>query len=612
MESTITSRNSRYWWSRLVSFFFEVIIPISLCCFGFVTVLIFMARSLHWTVWVASLSVGVYYGVRWLSRTIMYVSTSRLLNRMNLREETQWLFNTLSSISQDIISGVSQLRNGKSRGVLLLDSRRETLKDISRMLGNDLPLNKLPLLEAVNALVDALVNPTSLSPSQLQRIEERVAALEAAITTQLIVPPSPTNLATFLFHPRFWRNLWFYVSPTSPFFVTYPMIQRWLTLHNDAQVLHLLTPDKTHVTAILFEPAGEVTPRRQVILLASPNACVAELGYQNDPSVDFYTSRGYHVAVYNYRGAGDSEGVVSPENAVADAKLLVDTLAADFHLTLAAVHGTSIGGFVVASLQTRAFPVFDRNFASMDTLLAFFVPPPLPFLARVCRRWRMEVAATVDLKRPALLLFDPRDEMVVFPASLLATLTKRFYRAEEDAALRLAYRGGVAATRRLMTRLGLTTEDLRRGGEMTSEAVLRSHLLSNPRKLLLLAMHAEVLGFPLGDMMMEELEGKEGKEEFLVEYVTTWRRRVTNGVSCRFDVMRVLEVFGEEEFELEWEDASLRAIRQMLKIIQQFCDRENMLVPESFHVMSIHCSHNGILRRSEYAFIQSVLDQYIS
>ena len=70
---------------------------------------------------------------------------------MNLREETQWLFNTLSAISQDvcelyypdmqIISGVSQLRNGKSRGVLLLESRRETLKDISRMLGTDLPLN---------------------------------------------------------------------------------------------------------------------------------------------------------------------------------------------------------------------------------------------------------------------------------------------------------------------------------------------------------------------------------------------------------------------------------------------------------------------------------------
>ena len=39
-----------------------------------------MARSLHWTVWVASLSVGVYYGIRWLSRTIMYVSTSRLVS----------------------------------------------------------------------------------------------------------------------------------------------------------------------------------------------------------------------------------------------------------------------------------------------------------------------------------------------------------------------------------------------------------------------------------------------------------------------------------------------------------------------------------------------------
>lgn len=148
------------------------------------------------------------------------------------------------------------------------------------------------------------------------------------------------------------------------------MIQRWLsffpssptqTLHNDAQVLHLLTPDKTHVTAILFEPAGEVTPRRQVILLASPNACVAELGYQNDPSVGFYTSRGYHgrrlqlPRCRRQRGRRLSRkrrrvGFLA-ESDERDAKLLVDTLAADFHLTLAAVHGTSIGGFVVASLQ---------------------------------------------------------------------------------------------------------------------------------------------------------------------------------------------------------------------------------------------------------------------
>ena len=133
----------------------------------------------------------------------------------------------------------------------------------------------------------------------------------------------------------------------------------------------------------------------------------------------------------------------------------------------------------------------------------------------------MEVAETVDLKRPALLLFDPRDEIVVFPASLLATLTRRFYKAEEDASLRLTYRGGVAATRRLMTQLDLTIEDLQKGSRMTSEAVLRSHLLSNPRKLLLLAMHAEVLGFPLGDILMGDLEEETGEqEEFLVKYVT--------------------------------------------------------------------------------------------
>ena len=134
------------------------------------------------------------------------------------------------------------------------------------------------------------------------------------------------------------------------------------------------------------------------------------------------------------------------------------------------------------------------------------------------------MADTVDRKRPALLLFDPRDEIVVFPASLVAALTRRFYRPEEDAALRVAYRGGVAATKRLMAQLRLTTEDLAKGGRMASEAVLRSHLLSNPRKLLLLAMQAEVLGFPLGDILLKDLEEASGEqEEFLVEYVTVGR-----------------------------------------------------------------------------------------
>ena len=61
-----------------------------------------------------------------------------------------------------IISGVSQLRNGKSRGVLLLDSRRETLKDISRMLGNDLPLNSVssPPFQSQNSLSS---KPSTLS-----------------------------------------------------------------------------------------------------------------------------------------------------------------------------------------------------------------------------------------------------------------------------------------------------------------------------------------------------------------------------------------------------------------------------------------------------------------
>lgn len=55
----------------------------------------------------------------------------------------------------------------------------------------------------------------------------------------------------------------------------------------------------------------------------------------------------------------------------------------------------------------------------------------LAFLVRLCRGWPMPVASRVDIKKPSLLIFDPDDEIAVFPASLLMGLTDRFYRRDE-------------------------------------------------------------------------------------------------------------------------------------------------------------------------------------
>lgn len=42
----------------------------------------------------------------------------------------------------------------------------------------------------------------------------------------LHVPPSLSNVSSYFRHVHFWRDLFCYLRPTSPFFVTFPMIQR--------------------------------------------------------------------------------------------------------------------------------------------------------------------------------------------------------------------------------------------------------------------------------------------------------------------------------------------------------------------------------------------------
>lgn len=214
------------------------------------------------------------------------------------------------------------------------------------------------------------------------------------MNTQLTCPPPITDFHSFLHYPRFWSNIASILRNQNPFYMTFAMVQRRLVRFSslshpqlrqrDAAVHHVRTSDGEHVTAIVFRPTARSALNSQCVLMASPNACrhtppcspvgIAEFSYGYDPVVSFYTQLGFFVVAYNYRGSGDSTGVVTPDNTVSDALCVAEMMRQQYHASLAIVHGVSIGGYVVQGCSTHApFLVYDRNFRDMDSVVQHFV-----------------------------------------------------------------------------------------------------------------------------------------------------------------------------------------------------------------------------------------------
>ena len=151
---------------------------------------------------------------------------------------------------------------------------------------------------------------------------------------------------------------------------------------------------------------------------------------------------------------------------------------------------------------------------------------PLPFLVRVCRRWPMKVADKIDVSIPSLLLFDPRDEIVVFPASLLFGLTCRYYKQDPatiklENALREEYKECVKSIQNCLKKeLASFDEVWELCTSLSSTSIFSSKVISNSRKLLLLSLQMEILGFPFIDVISPDLNGEESNEDFLVMFIT--------------------------------------------------------------------------------------------
>lgn len=292
------------------------------------------------------------------------------------------------------------------------------------------------------------------------------------------------------------------------------------------------------------------------------------MNYTNDSDVRFYTNMGFYVGVYNYRGAGESTGVVTPNNTVSDALHVVALMKSHYRATLSVVHGISIGGYVVQGCTTHSpFVVYDRNFRDMDSLVAHFVRGRfitlsctasfLAFLVRLCRGWPMPVASRVDIKKPSLLIFDPDDEIAVFPASLLMGLTDRFYRRDEtteklEELMDKEYGEFQQALAKLLEELQTSLEYVdQKWGGASGKNVMESGELTDRMKILLLTLHTEILGIPFINAVREDyMNGNTEKWNELKRIMTVWRQRVENVDSSAFSVdktVEVLETFPEKD-----------------------------------------------------------------
>ena len=230
------------------------------------------------------------------------------------------------------------------------------------------------------------------------------------------------------------------------------------------------THDHQTITSILFFPAVNNHRSSHVVLLASPNACVAECYYDCDPSVHFYTKLGYHVLVYDYRGSGGSTGDVTPENTVSDARLAVEFVEKKYKISLEIVHGTSIGGYVVPRVSSETpLLIFDRTFCDMHSLVSEFVrifgnraskiASIIAVLVKMCRRWPMKIAPIFDIHRNSLILFDPEDEIVSFPASLITGLTSRYCRPDSDVnEIETLFLAGIQKGREIVSRMATVND----------------------------------------------------------------------------------------------------------------------------------------------------------
>ena len=103
-----------------------------------------------------------------------------------------------------------------------------------------------------------------------------------------------------------------------------------------------------HIDAV-FIPAETTNTggKRKCVMLCPPNAGIYEthsMSSRDDSWIGFYLHRGYNVCLWNYRGAGLSQGYPSPVEVCDDGARLAAHVTDEYNIEFMVVHGESMGG----------------------------------------------------------------------------------------------------------------------------------------------------------------------------------------------------------------------------------------------------------------------------
>lgn len=138
------------------------------------------------------------------------------------------------------------------------------------------------------------------------------------------------------------------------------------------------------------------------MLYCNPNAGYYEfVEYQTDWLS--YTSLGINVALWNYRGYGQSEGSPNLENIRRDGECVLKHFKGSFYLTNKfGVHGQSLGGSVASYIARHNkvdFLLADRSFEAISKV-------PEPKLGKLSRLFYLGVTCYSDNVAPDYLAAD--------------------------------------------------------------------------------------------------------------------------------------------------------------------------------------------------------------
>lgn len=112
----------------------------------------------------------------------------------------------------------------------------------------------------------------------------------------------------------------------------------------------------------------EENNKNTVILICNKSLYPYELCAYYDKWVECYLSLGINVALWNYRGYGESNGFSSISNIQTDSEAVIDHLRTKYHFTNIGVHGINLGGIPASYLYSKNkinFCFVDRCFGSL-------------------------------------------------------------------------------------------------------------------------------------------------------------------------------------------------------------------------------------------------------